>query len=91
MRNDIVVSLRLYLEFSYLTIFAVALFFMGKQPTQEMAEDELERWKKTGRVPKYMEDFALSVLAKRIVVKWNPKKPQELRLEVADEKKGSRP
>jgi len=91
MRNDIVVQTRLYLEFEYLTIFALALMYSGVQATEEMAVNELERWKKTGKVVDFVNDFCLDVLSKRILVKWNPLKPLELELRMNDEPEGLEP
>ena len=85
MRNDIVVQTRLYLEFEYLTIFALALMYSGVEATEEMAVNELVRWKKTGKVVDFVNDFCLDVLSKRILVKWNPLKPLELELRMNDE------
>lgn len=80
MRNDIVTQTRAYLEIDYLVVFALALMYGKLLCNRDNAERELNRWKKTGKVPQWLEDFCLSVLSRRMVVRWDVRKPQNFKL-----------
>lgn len=67
-RNDIVVQTCIYLESSYLLVFALALKHGKHLVNRDIAKLELERWKTTGKIPKYVEDFALDLLSKRLAL-----------------------
>lgn len=66
MKNDIVVQAVVYLESSYLLFFALALKHAHKIVDRNIANLELEYWKKTGKIHKYIEDFALDLLSRRL-------------------------
>jgi hypothetical protein len=86
MRNDIVVQAVIYLESSYLLFFALALQHAHKIVDRDIAELELEHWKKTGVIHKYAEDFALDLLSRRLPIGFERKLLGE-----GDGKKKTRP
>jgi hypothetical protein len=86
MRNDIVVQAVIYLESSYLLFFALALKHAHKIVNRDIAQIELEKWKKTGKISKWVEDFALDLLSRRLPIGFERKLLGE-----GDGKKKTRP
>ena len=68
MRNDLVFQAVLFIESHILLLFALAHSYARTPCTREIAEDEVIAYEKTGKIPKFVEDFAIDLLSGRVQV-----------------------
>ena len=66
--KDVVCFASEYLECQPILVFAIAHIYAKEKPTREETETEIELWRKSRKIPTFVQDFCIDVLAKRLVV-----------------------